>query len=35
MGALKTILLDWRKSKEFVEYDAGLYRRPHRFTESS
>jgi hypothetical protein len=34
MRALKTILPDWRKSKEFVEQDAELYRRSHRFNET-
>jgi len=34
MRALKAILQDWRKSKEFVEQDAELYGRSHRFNET-
>jgi len=31
--AVKAILSDWRKSKEFVEQDATLYPRSHSFNE--
>jgi hypothetical protein len=31
MAVLKAILSDWRKSKEFVEQRAELYRRSNRF----
>jgi hypothetical protein len=31
MRVLKAILSDWRKSKEFVEQRAELYRLSHRF----
>jgi hypothetical protein len=34
MRALKAIFPDWRKSKEFVEQDVGLYRRLDRFNEN-
>ena len=30
-ACLKAILSDWRKSKEFVEQRAELYRLSHRF----
>jgi hypothetical protein len=34
LRVLKAILSDWHKSKEFVEQDAELYRRSHRFNET-